>query len=88
MSSTANVDQRNRVPPRRNSISGRPGDHFSVYVLLLIGLLVGDVAYIATGNLADTVGLPGWLEWSRPALRPLLSMVATLGLPRFAIRSS
>jgi len=53
----------------------------SVYVILLIALLVGDVAYMATGDLADTVALPGWLEWARPVLRPLLSMVATLGNP-------
>ena len=53
----------------------------SVYVLLLVGLLVGDIAYIATGDLADTVELPGWLDWARPALRPLLSMLATLGKP-------
>tara|TARA_B100000029_G_C17519129_1_gene939146 strand:- start:412 stop:1317 length:906 start_codon:yes stop_codon:yes gene_type:complete len=53
----------------------------SIYVLLLIGLLLGDIAYMATGNLADQVGLPGWLEWARTPLRPVLSMVATLGKP-------
>ena len=53
----------------------------SVYIILLIGLLVGDVAYMATGDLADSVELPGALEWSRPALRPLLSMLATLDKP-------
>jgi len=42
---------------------------------------LGDVAYIATGDLADTVELPGWIEWARPVLRPLLSMLATLGNP-------
>ena len=53
----------------------------SVYVILLVGLLLGDIAYISTGDLADTVELPGWIEWARPVLRPLLSMLATLGNP-------
>ena len=83
MSSTANVDAAEQAyrPPSDTPFLVGLGVISSVYVLLLIGLLVGDVAYIATGNLADTVELPGWLEWSRPALRPLLSMVATLGTP-------
>jgi len=81
--STANVDaaEQRYHPPSDTPFLVSLGIISSVYVLLLIALLVGDVAYIATGNLADTVGLPVWLEWSRPALRPLLSMVATLGTP-------
>ena len=83
MSSTANVDLAEQAyrPPSDTPFLVGLGIISSVYVLLLIGLLVGDVAYIATGNLADTVELPGWLEWSRTALRHLLSMVATLGTP-------
>ena len=70
MSSTANVDLAEQAyrPPSDTPFLVGLGIISSVYVLLLIGLLVGDVAYIATGNLADTVELPGWLEWSRPCL--------------------
>lgn len=78
-------------PPKQESAGYRPPTDkpflaglaviSSLYVILLVGLLAGDIAYLATGNLADTVQLPAWLDWARPALRPLLSMVATLDKP-------
>jgi molybdate transport system permease protein len=50
-----------------------------VYVLLLVGMLLADVAYMVSSNAADKVTLPALLEWARPVLRPALPIVAALG---------
>ena len=52
------------------------------YVLFLVGLLVADVAYMVTSDAADQVALPGWLEWARPLLRPILPMMSAFGEPK------
>ena len=52
-----------------------------VYVLLLLGMLVADVAYMVSSDSAETVSLPSWLEWSRQLLRPVLPILAALGKP-------
>ncbi|MDP7277099.1 MAG: ABC transporter permease [Planctomycetaceae bacterium] len=59
-----------------------------VYVVLLIGLLVADVAYMGLDASADTVSLPAALEWSRPVLRPILAMGTALAKPeiRYAVK--
>lgn len=60
----------------------------SVYIVLLIGLLVADVAYMGLDASADTVSLPAALEWSRPVLRPILAMGTALAKPeiRYAVK--
>lgn len=48
------------------------------YVLLLIGLLLADVAYMVSSGTAETVALPAVLEWARPVLKPILPILAAL----------
>ena len=52
-----------------------------VYVVLLIGMLVADVAYMISSDSAATVELPESLEWARTALRPVLPILAALRKP-------
>lgn len=58
-----------------------------VYVVLLLGMLLADVAYMVSSDSVNTVDLPGWLEWARGLLRPVLPILAALGKPeiRYAI---
>jgi molybdate transport system permease protein len=49
------------------------------YVVLLVGMLLADVAYMVSSDSADTVPLPAFIEWSRPVLRPILPIVAAMG---------
>ena len=58
------------------------------YVVLLLGMLLADVAYMVSSDAAGVVPLPGALEWSRPLLRPILPIIAALGKPeiRFSIK--
>ncbi len=51
------------------------------YVVLLLGMLLADVSYMVTSNSADAMALPAVLEWARPALRPVLPILAALGKP-------
>lgn len=51
------------------------------YVVLLIGMLLADVAYMVSSDAADQVALPHVLEWLRPALRPILPILAAIGKP-------
>ncbi|MCA9197328.1 MAG: ABC transporter permease [Planctomycetales bacterium] len=52
-----------------------------VYVVLLFGMLMADVAYMVSSDSAESLALPSWLEWSRNLLRPLLPIVAALRKP-------
>ena len=52
-----------------------------VYVVLLFGMLIADVAYMVSSDSAESLALPSWLEWSRNLLRPLLPIVAALRKP-------
>lgn len=52
-----------------------------VYVVLLVGMLVADVAYMVSSDSADTAALPQSIEWARPALRPILGILASLSKP-------
>ncbi len=58
------------------------------YVVLLVGMLIADVAYMVSSDSADTMLLPASLEWARPALRPVLPIVAALRKPeiRYSIQ--
>ena len=51
------------------------------YVVLLLGMLVADVAYMVSSDSASNLGLPDWLEWSRPMVRVALPIVAALAKP-------
>ena len=49
------------------------------YVVLLVGLLVADLAYLATSSGSEPVQLPAVLAWARPIVqlvRPVLSVLA------------
>ncbi len=50
----------------------------AAYVLLLVGLLVADVAYMVSSETAATLELPGGLEWARPLLSPVLPVLAAM----------
>ncbi len=52
-----------------------------LYVVLLVGLLVADVAYMTVSSSGATAQLPAALEWARPLLRPALAMAAALATP-------
>jgi molybdate transport system permease protein len=52
-----------------------------VYVVLLVGMLLADVAYMVTSDSADAWALPPLLEWSRTVLRPVLPIAAALAKP-------
>src|SRR5262245_33769173 len=52
------------------------------YIVLLVGLLVADVAYMVYAVSADEFPLSARFEWLRPALRPLLPILAALGDPK------
>ena len=47
-----------------------------VYVVLLLGMLLADVAYMVSSDSANVVALPAALEWARPAFRPVLPILA------------
>lgn len=51
----------------------------AAYVLLLLGMLVADVAYMVSSETAATMELPAGLEPLRPVLRPFLPIVNALG---------
>lgn len=51
------------------------------YVVMLVGMLVADVAYMVGSDAADRVPLAPALEWLRPALRPLLPIFAAMSKP-------
>jgi len=51
------------------------------YLILLVGMLVADVAYMVSSDTADSAKLPESLEWSRPVLRVALPILAALGKP-------
>jgi molybdate transport system permease protein len=51
------------------------------YLVLLIGMLVADVAYMISSDTADSAVLPESLEWSRPILRVALPIAAALAKP-------
>ena len=58
------------------------------YVVLLLGLLVADIAYMAFAKSAGELPLgPAW-EWMRPVLRPVLAIVAALAKPeiRYSVK--
>lgn len=52
-----------------------------VYVVLLFGMLIADVAYMVSSDSADSVALPPWAEWSRPIVRPALPILAAMAKP-------
>ncbi len=56
------------------------------YVFLLLTMLLADVWYMVSDNSATA--LPGWLEWARPVLRPILPILAALadGDIRYSIK--
>ena len=56
------------------------------YVMLLVGLIAADVAYMVTAESAEQAALPAFLESWRPWLRPALAIVAAVQKP--AIRYS
>jgi molybdate transport system permease protein len=58
------------------------------YIVLLVGMLLADVAYMVSSDSADTVTLPAALQWSRPILRPVLPILAAIGKPeiRYSIQ--
>jgi molybdate transport system permease protein len=58
------------------------------YVVLLVGMLLADVAYMVSSDAADRVVLPASIQWLRPMLRPMLPILAALGKPeiRFSIQ--
>ena len=87
--STQRTRRTSRRPTPRSMVS--LGLISGVYIVLLLGLLVADVAYMGTGrHLAETVSLAaGWLDWARPVLKPFLAIVrGTPELPRSDTRSS
>lgn len=51
------------------------------YILLLAGLLIADVSYMARSDRADTIELSEGLEVWRPVLRPILPILAALRQP-------
>jgi molybdate transport system permease protein len=51
------------------------------YVVLLLGMLLADVAYMVSSDSADAMALPASVQWLRPVLRPVLPIVAALGKP-------
>ncbi len=53
----------------------------SMYVVLLVGMLIADAAFMALSPSGVTMQLPAGLEWARPLLRPVLAMVAALSTP-------
>lgn len=59
-----------------------------VYIVLLLGLLVADVAYMGLDDTAETVPLPLVLDWARPVLKPFLAIGAALQKPeiRYAVK--
>ena len=59
-----------------------------VYVVLLIGLLVADVAYMAISKSGAEAALPAGWEWLRPVLRPILAILAALAKPeiRYSVK--
>ncbi len=58
------------------------------YVVLLVGMLLADVAYMVSSDSAAAVPLPAAIEWARPVLRPVLPIIAALGKPeiRYSIK--
>lgn len=58
------------------------------YVVLLVGMLLADVAYMVSSDAADRIVLPTSVQWLRPVLRPVLPIVAALSKPeiRFSIQ--
>jgi molybdate transport system permease protein len=60
----------------------------ATYVFFLIGLLVADVAYMVDSPSADKTPLWSAIEWARPALRPVLPIIAALGKPeiRYSVK--
>jgi molybdate transport system permease protein len=59
-----------------------------VYVVLLVGMLLADVAYLTTSDAAHGIALPRLLEWSRPVIQRLAPIVVALGKPeiRYSIK--
>ena len=49
------------------------------YVVLLLGMLIADVAYMVSSDAADAIALPAALEWSRPILRPIFPILDGAG---------
>jgi molybdate transport system permease protein len=58
------------------------------YVVLLVGMLLADVAYMVSSDAADQVVLPTSIQWLRPVLRPVLPILTAIGKPeiRFSIQ--
>ena len=52
-----------------------------VYVVLLAGMLLADILYMAQAKTHENVLLPAWMEVARPVVRPALSVIAPLGKP-------
>lgn len=52
-----------------------------LYVVLLVGMLLADVAYMISSDTGNTASLPQSLEWARPALRPVLAILKSLSKP-------
>jgi molybdate transport system permease protein len=52
-----------------------------VYVVLLVGMLLADVAYLSTSENADVHVLPAAWEWCRPVLRPFWHIAEALAQP-------
>lgn len=51
------------------------------YIVLLVGMLLADVAYMVSSDLTETVELPQYLQGARTLLRPVLPIVAALRKP-------
>jgi len=82
---TAETSTSKRPPPHRVG-SDLPflamlGVISGVYLLLLVGMLLADVAYMADSNTAAEEALPTMIEWARPVLKPFLPIVAALRQP-------
>lgn len=58
------------------------------YVVLLIGMLVADLAYMVSAESGDALRLPAALEWARGVLRPVGPILTALSKPeiRFSIQ--
>jgi len=94
-SSLTTEGPRHREPPACLERTGSDAPFYimmgvlgGVYVVLLIGLLVADVAYMAISKSGAEAVLPAGWEWLRPVLRPILAILAALAKPeiRYSVK--
>jgi molybdate transport system permease protein len=59
-----------------------------LYVVLLVGMLLADVAYMVSADRGGEVVLPAALEWARPALRTVSPIIDALAKPeiRYSVK--